>query len=242
MSPFGGARGTRIAPILLALAVAACGREPAPTSTAPPLNAPAAATASAAAPQPASALPRIVVLGDSLTAGLGLAPSQAYPALLQRKLDAAGYKWEVVNAGVSGDTSAAGLERADWALDQGRVRVLVLELGANDGLRGLPVTAMKKNLGAIIEHARSRGISVLLTGMEAPPNFGPDYTVSFRQVYRDLATQYQVPLLPFLLDNVAGIPSLNQGDGIHPNVDGARIVADNVWTVLKPLVDAAPAQ
>jgi acyl-CoA thioesterase-1 len=179
------------------------------------------------------------VLGDSLTAGLGLAPSQAYPALLQQKLTAAGYNWEVVNAGVSGDTSAAGLERVDWALDQGHVRILVLELGANDGLRGLPPAEMKKNLAAIITRAQQKDIAVLLTGMEAPPNFGPDYTVSFRQVYRDLAAEYKVPLLPFLLDKVAGVASLNQGDGIHPNVEGAQIVAETVWTALKPLIARA---
>jgi acyl-CoA thioesterase-1 len=214
-------------------------------ATAPPVaTAPPAATTppGASAAGSAEALPKIVVLGDSLTAGLGLSPSQAYPALLQGRLDAAGYKWGVVNAGVSGDTSAAGLERVDWALDQGNVRILVLELGANDGLRGLPVDAMKQNLGAIIERAQGKQIAVLLTGMEAPPNFGPDYTVSFRQVYRDLAREYKVPLLPFLLAKVAGVPSLNQGDGIHPNLDGEQIVADNVWTALKPMVDRAPAR
>ena len=222
----------------LALAVTACSRGGNTTVVEATTPAPAAAQ-----PAPADAsVPKIVVLGDSLTAGLGLSPSQAYPALLQQKLEAAGYPWEVVNAGVSGDTSAAGLERVDWALDQGQVRILVLELGANDGLRGLPPAEMKKNLAAIIEHARRRGIAVLLTGMEAPPNFGPDYTVAFRQVYRDLAREYHVPLLPFLLDKVAGVSSLNQGDGIHPNVEGAQIVADNVWTALKPIVDTAAAK
>ena len=179
------------------------------------------------------------MLGDSLTAGLGLLESQAYPALLQQRLAADGYKWDVVNAGISGDTSAAGLQRVDWALEQGHVRILVLELGANDGLRGLPVSEMKKNLAAIIERAQAKHIAVLLVGMEAPPNFGPEYTVSFRQVYRDLAKQYNVTLLPFLLDKVAGVPNLNQGDGIHPNVEGAQIVADTVWTALRPIVDAA---
>jgi acyl-CoA thioesterase-1 len=238
----GGARGIRIVPTLLALALVACGRESAATSTARPRSAPAAAPAPVSRSQPASGRPRIVVLGDSLTAGLGLAPSQSYPALLQQRLDATGYTWEVVNAGVSGDTSAAGLERVDWALDQDGVKILVLELGANDGLRGLPVDEMKKNLAAIITRAQHKGISVLLLGMEAPPNFGQDYTVSFRRVYRDLAREYKIPLLPFLLDKVAGVSTLNQGDGIHPNVDGARIVADNVWTALKPVVDAAAAQ
>ena len=219
------------------LLLSACQR-PAP----PRQDAPAPAPAPAVSPAPAAStdagLPAIVVLGDSLTAGLGLLETQAYPAVLQQKLTAAGYKWRVVNAGVSGDTSAAGLQRVDWALDQGDVRILVLELGANDGLRGLPVDEMKKNLAAIIERAQRKHIAVLLAGMEAPPNFGPDYTVSFRQVYRDLARQYKVPLVPFLLDKVAGVPNLNQGDGIHPNVEGAQIVADTVWSALHPMVDA----
>jgi acyl-CoA thioesterase-1 len=212
-----------------------------------PANGPANAASSppAAAPQlssaPSSARPKIVVLGDSLTAGLGLSETEAYPALLQKKLDAAGYKWDVVNAGISGDTSAAGLQRLDWALDQGTVRILILELGANDGLRGLPVGEMKKNLAAIIEQAQKKHIAVLLAGMEAPPNFGPDYVVSFRRVYPDLARQYKVTLLPFLLDKVAGVPGLNQADEIHPNREGAAIVADSVWTVLEPMVVAASA-
>ncbi len=147
----------------------------------------------------------------------------------------------MVNAGISGDTSAAGLQRLDWALRQGDVRILILELGANDGLRGLPVSELKKNLAAIIERAQEKRIAVLLTGMEAPPNFGPEYTVSFRQVYRDLAKGHKLTFLPFLLDGVAGNPALNQSDNIHPNVDGARIVADTVWHVLKPMVDAAAA-
>ena len=216
--------------------LAACAREAG--NAPPPSQSPAPAPASApAAPRPDdSPRAKVVVLGDSLTAGLGLAPSEAYPTLVEQKLRAAGYDWDVVNAGVSGDTSAAGLARADWALDQPDVRILVLELGANDGLRGLPVDEMKKNLGAIIERAQARHVAVLLAGMEAPPNFGPEYTVSFRQAYRDLAKQYKVTLLPFLLDGVAGNAGLNQGDGMHPNVEGARIVADNVWTVLKPMV------
>jgi len=226
--------------VLLVLAVAGCSREapPASSTSGPPPAAPAA-PAAPAPPKPddtVSPRPKVVVLGDSLTAGLGLSPDEAYPALVQEKLRKAGYDWDVVNAGVSGDTSAAGLQRVDWALDQPDVRILVLELGANDGLRGLPVDEMKKNLGAIIERAQAHHCAVLLAGMEAPPNFGPEYTVSFRQAYRDLAKQYKVTLLPFLLDKVAGNAGLNQGDGIHPNVEGARIVADNVWTVLRPMV------
>jgi acyl-CoA thioesterase-1 len=200
--------------------------------------APSAAPAPAASPDD-SGRPKIVALGDSLTAGLGLLEMQAYPALLQEKLDHDGYSWEVVNAGVSGDTSAAGLQRFDWALQQGDVRIMILELGANDGLRGLPVSEMKKNLAEIIDRARERRIAVLLAGMEAPPNYGPEYAGSFRQVYRDLAHEYRVPFVPFMLVNVAGIPSLNQSDGIHPNIEGTRIVADTLWTALRPMVDAA---
>jgi len=225
--------------LLAVLALAGCSREtpPASSSGAPPPPAPAAPAAPAAPkPDDTSTRPKVVVLGDSLTAGLGLSLDEAYPALLQEKIRKAGYDWDVVNAGVSGDTSAAGLQRAEWALDQPNVRILVLELGANDGLRGLPVDEMKKNLGAIIEHAQAKHVAVLLAGMEAPPNFGPEYTVSFRQAYRDLARQYKVTLLPFLLDKVAGNAPLNQADGIHPNVEGARIVADTVWAALQPMV------
>src|SRR5258708_11424873 len=223
--------------VTLLLAIAGCSRDTT-TESAPAASPPGPPQVQAQAPVPESAHKKIVVLGDSLTAGLGLADSQAYPARLQEKLRAARYDWDVVNAGVSGDTSAAGLARLDWALDQDNIRILVLELGANDGLRGLPVDEMQKNLSAIIERAQAKHISVLLAGMEAPPNFGPDYTVSFRQAYRDLAAHYHVPFLPFLLDNVAGHTGLNQADGIHPNEQGARIVADTVWTKLKPMVDA----
>ena len=214
------------------------GSETAENRPAPPAapNAPAAP----AAPDD-SGNPKIVVLGDSLTAGLGLLELQAYPALLQAKLHADGYKWDVINAGISGDTSAAGLQRINWALSQGNVRILILELGANDGLRGLPVSEMKKNLAGIIEAAQAKSVAVLLVGMEAPPNFGPEYTVSFRQVYRDLAKDYKVTLLPFLLDKVAGNPALNQGDGIHPNIEGTAIVADTVWNKLRPMIDALSA-
>ncbi len=192
------------------------------------------------APAPASRTdderPKVVVLGDSLTAGLGLLETQSYPHLLQEKIDRDGFDYEVVNAGVSGDTSAGGLRRLDWALQED-VRVLVVALGANDGLRGLSVAEMKQNLGQIIETARAKNIVVILAGMEAPPNYGAEYATSFRQAYRDLALKYKVPFVPFLLDRVAGQAALNQGDGIHPNPEGAAIVADTVWNVLKPLLD-----
>ena len=180
--------------------------------------------------------PRIVALGDSLTAGQGLPQAQAYPALLQRHLDAAGYYADVINAGMSGDTTAGALRRLDWALD-GDVRILIVALGGNDGLRGLPIPQMKANLGAIIETAQARGIAVLLCGMEAPPNFGPSYTAQFRQVFVELTRQYEVSLVPFLLDGVAGRPELNQADAIHPNAEGMARVAQTVWQALHPMVD-----
>jgi acyl-CoA thioesterase-1 len=179
--------------------------------------------------------PRVVVLGDSLTAGLGLSRDEAYPALLQRRLDEAGIRLRVVNAGVSGDTSAGGLRRLDWALD-GDVRVLVLALGANDGLRGLPPAELRRNLAAVIERSRARGAEVILAGMEAPPNFGPAYTAAFRQAYRDVAAKHGAALIPFLLEGVAGLPDLNQGDGIHPTAAGAEKLAETVWSALRPIV------
>jgi acyl-CoA thioesterase-1 len=177
----------------------------------------------------------VVVLGDSLASGYGLDNGESFPARLQERLDAGDYGLDVANVSVSGDTSAGGLRRLDWAL-QGDVRVLIVELGANDGLRGLPVEELHKNLAAIIERGQSRGAVVLLAGMEAPPNFGSAYTAAFRQVYRDLAESYDVALLPFLLEGIAGNPALNIADGIHPNPEGARIVEGNVWDVLAPLL------
>jgi acyl-CoA thioesterase-1 len=221
---------------LAVLLLTACNRSPQTSQQAAPAPQPATPAASGAND---SGRPKIVVLGDSLTAGYGLLELQAFPALLQEKLNVDGYQWDVVNAGISGDTSAAALQRIGSALGEGDVRILILELGANDGLRGLPVAEMKKNLAAMIEQAQEKRVAVLLAGMEAPPNFGPEYTVSFRQVYRDLSRQYNVKFLPFLLDKVAGESSLNQADGIHPNVEGSKIVADTVWNMLRPMVDAA---
>jgi acyl-CoA thioesterase-1 len=180
----------------------------------------------------------VIFLGDSLTAGLGLQPELSFPSLIQQRIDERGMGYAVVNAGVSGDTSAGGLRRLEWAL-QGQPRVLVIALGGNDGLRGLPPDDLKKNLAAIIERARKAGLVVILAGMEAPPNNGPDYTAKFRQVYAELARAYKVPLIPFLLDGVAGDPALNQADGIHPNPEGARKVADTVWKALEPILASA---
>jgi acyl-CoA thioesterase-1 len=195
---------------------------------------PAAPNASLAPTAPSS--PRIVALGDSLTAGLGIPRDDAYPAVLGRKLRDAGLSVEVVNAGVSGDTTADGLRRASWALD-GDVRLLILALGANDGLRGLPPDQMKANLQGIIHRARQRAIPVLLVGMEAPPNFGEQYAVAFRQVFRDLASDHQVAFVPFLLEGVAGVPNLNQADGIHPTSAGAARVADHLWPTVRTMID-----
>ena len=211
---------------------------PAAADTSSPEAARAPAAAASVRPATSAARPRIVVLGDSLTAGLGIAERDAYPALLQQRLDASGLQFEVVNAGVSGDTSAGGLARLDWAL-QGDVRILVVALGGNDALRALPAAELERNLAAIIEKAQSRGITVLLAGMEAPPNFGRDYIVSFHNVYPALAKDYHVAFVPFLLQGVAGSDALNQRDGIHPTAEGARILADNVWTALKPLAETA---
>jgi acyl-CoA thioesterase-1 len=177
-----------------------------------------------------------VFLGDSLTAGLGLPREQSVPSLIQERLLAEGFRYEVVNAGVSGDTSAGGLSRLDWSIE-GDVAVLVLELGANDGLRGLPVAQLKGNLSEIITRAKQRGIAVVLTGMEAPPNYGPAYTAEFRQTYRGLADEHDVVFVPFFLEGVAGIASLNNSDGIHPNAEGARLIAQRLWGVLEPLLE-----
>ena len=206
-----------------------------------PAETPRAATpAPKTNPDATKARPKVVALGDSLTAGLGLVDSQAYPAILQKRIDGEGYGFEVVNAGVSGDTSAGGVRRLDWALD-GDVKVLILALGANDGLRGLSVEDMKQNLTTIVTRARERKVVVILAGMEAPPNYGQEYATAFREAYREIAEREKVLFLPFLLDKVAGQSTLNQGDGIHPNERGSRIVAENIWSVLKPLLDQMTA-
>jgi acyl-CoA thioesterase I len=180
--------------------------------------------------------PKIVALGDSLTAGLGLVESESYPGLLQAQIDAHGYEFEVINAGVSGDTSAGGLRRLDWVLKDD-VKVLIVALGANDGLRGLSVPQMKNNLSQILERAQERGIAIILAGMEAPPNYGAEYAASFRKVYADLAQKYRVTFVPFLLAGVAGVSDLNQADGIHPTSEGTAIVAESIWRALHPVLD-----
>ncbi len=226
-----------IACIAVACAIAGCDRDGAAARADQRAAARESATGSAAPAR--AAAKRILVVGTSLTAGFGLDdPDRAYPADLARKIDSAGLNYEVVNAGVSGETSAGALRRMDWLLAQ-PVDVFVLETGANDGLRGLTVDAMKANIQAIIDRVRAAHprAQILLIGMEAPPNLGRDYTRRFRTAFADLARTNRVSFLPFLLTGVAGVDSLNQADGIHPNARGAQIVADNVWTVLRPMLE-----
>lgn len=215
------------------LALAACGdggqadrKAPAP----PPGRAPAE---SGGAEEPV-----MMFLGTSLTAGYGLGAEYAYPALIQSKLDSAGLRYRVVNAGVSGETSAGALARIDWLLQEPPA-VLVIETGANDGLRGIDPESMERNIQNIISHARKKrpDMRIFLVAMEAPPNLGPRYVRRFRQVYTDLAAENRVTLVPFLLNGVAGIDSLNQADGIHPTVRGQQIVAGNVWRALRPALE-----
>src|SRR6185503_5911457 len=221
---------------IVLLAAISCGRETPPGGSNPPEAQPTPSSEiTDVLPPPPPAVqtaPRLVVVGDSLTAGLGIPQADAYPAVLQRKLKEKGFDWEVINAGVSGDTSADGRQRVGWAIE-GDVRLLILALGANDGLRGLPVDQMKQNLQVTIDRARQRGIPVLLVGMEAPPNYGERYTNEFRQVFSDLARQNKLDFVPFLLEGVAGVPRLNQSDGLHPTSAGAARIAEHLWPMVE---------
>ena len=197
------------------------------------------AAAPAAASDPSSA-PRIVVLGDSLTSGKGIGADQAFPAVLQQRLDQAELKYTVVNAGVARETSGDAVRRLDSAL-RGDVRVLIVALGANDGIRGVAVDRLKANLSEIIATAQSRHIAVVLCAMEALPVHGWDYTVAFHQTYLELATKFDVPLVPFVLRNMIGNTQMMQPDLVHPNAAGARAIADIIWPYLKPLIDGHTA-
>jgi acyl-CoA thioesterase-1 len=213
---------------LVAATLAGCGTD----TRAPTLD------AAAPPPPPRSAeRGRIVFLGTSLTAGLGLDPDQAYPALIQQKLDESGLAYEAVNAGVSGETSAGARRRIDWLLRQ-PVAVLVIETGANDGLRGLEVDSLRSNIQAIVDQARRHTPppTIVLVGMRAPPNLGLSYARRFEQVYGELAEKNDLPLVPFLLDGVAGRTALNQADGIHPTAEGQRRMAETMWEVLEPVL------
>jgi len=177
----------------------------------------------------------VVALGDSLTAGLGVAADEAFPARLQARLRAEGYAYRVVNAGVSGDTTAGGLRRVDWVL-RSSPEVVIVALGANDGLRGQSPPAMRANLEEIVTRLQATGARVLLAGMRLPPNYGGEYTKEFEAVFPAVARSAKITLMPFLLNGVAGVPRLNQADGIHPTAAGQQVIADHVWPYLRPLL------
>jgi acyl-CoA thioesterase I len=229
---------------LLIPGLAGCDRGTAEEASVPraaPAVAPApAAPAPAARAARADEGPLVIFLGDSLTAGLGLPEEQAYPAVLDRRLDAEGTPVRVLNAGVSGDTTAGGLARLDWLLKQ-KPDVLVVGLGANDGLRGLELADTEKNLRQIVRRAKASGARVLLLGMMIPPNYGPDYTERFRDMYPQIAEDLDIPLVPFLLEGVGGVADLNQADGIHPTAKGQERVAANVEPYLVEILEAPVA-
>jgi Lysophospholipase L1 and related esterases len=188
-------------------------------------------------PPAASDKPKIVAFGDSLTAGFGLTEKESYPYLLQQKLNAEGYNYEVVNAGVSGDTSQGGLERVEWSLEQGNVEIMILALGGNDLLRGLSPAQMKRNLSEIIKKAKAKNVKVLLCGMLAPPTMGEKYQREFTNAFPDLADEHEVAFMPFILEGIALDRRYNQPDGIHPNAEGARLMTENIYKSLKPLLE-----
>jgi len=179
----------------------------------------------------------IVFYGNSLTAGYGVSPSEAFPAIIQKKIDSLGLPYQVINAGVSGETSSGGKTRIDWILRE-PVDIFILELGANDGLRGTPLSETKKNLQEIIDKVKAKypDTKLIFAGMEIPPNMGQAYTTEFRNIYTDLAAKNKMTLIPFLLEGVGGEPELNQADGIHPTAKGHLIVAENVWKQLEKLL------
>ncbi len=180
----------------------------------------------------------ILFFGDSLTAGYGLELEEAFPALIQNRLDSLDLKYTVINSGLSGETTSGGRNRLDWVLNQD-VDVFVLELGANDGLRGIPLAETRKNLQAMVDlvKAKNSQTEIILAGMQIPPNMGPAYTSEFRKIFPELAEKNKIALIPFLLEDVAGIPELNLEDGIHPNTEGHQIVTENIWSVLRTVVE-----
>lgn len=226
-----------ISPALLLLIVAGCSVREAACGK--PLPAPTVLSEAEQAAAKGEPLPRIqiAVLGDSITAGFGLLQAEAYPALLQDKFDADGYdRIDVVNAGLTGDTSAGALRRLEWVLEP-TVKILVIALGANDALRGQSPAQTKENLAQIIETANKKGIRVLLAGMQAPPNMGEQFQAEFRAIFPELAAKYHITFLPFLLEGIAGHPELNQEDGIHPTAPAQRMIAEMLYPLLQPLAD-----
>jgi acyl-CoA thioesterase-1 len=245
--------------LIILLLITACGREsvpdaapsggpsgaPEPVRPGPPLDtAPWIPNTSPLTPAETGpdSLPVILVLGNSLAAGYGLTAEEAFPALIQLRIDSAGYRYPVVKAGISGETSAVGVRRIDWLL-RNPVAILILELGANDALRGQDLSATRQNLQTIIDRTRAHdpATKIVIAGMQAPPNLGQLYTEEFRRIFVDLAHENDAALIPFLLEGVAADPELNQADGIHPTAAGQRILADNVWRVLEPLLRRAPS-
>lgn len=188
-------------------------------------------------PPPSSSIKNIIFFGNSLTAGYGLDLSEAYPALIQAKIDSLNLPYKIINAGLSGETTAGGNSRIDWILKQ-PVHVFVLELGGNDGLRGIPLEETAKNLQQILDKVKEKypDVKLMLTGMRVPPNMGKQYSENFHKIFGDLASSNKIAFLPFLLEGVGGEPGLNQSDGIHPTAEGQKIVAENVWAVLKELL------
>ncbi|GAB4021088.1 arylesterase [Spirosoma koreense] len=221
---------------MLILTVWGCGSSDSKTDSKQPSD---SSTATSADTQPTQSGKKQIVLfyGNSLTAGYGVEPAQAFPALIGEKIDSAGLNYQVVNAGLSGETTAGGKSRISWVMRQ-PVAVFVLELGGNDGLRGLPLSATRQNLQAIMDTVRRKSpqATIVLAGMQIPPNMGTTYTKEFRSLFKELADKNNVLLIPFLLEGVGGIPKLNQPDGIHPTPAGHKIVANTVWNVLRPVL------
>ena len=224
---------TKLFSCLLLILLCGYDRSDATAAQLPPSNSPREGVGSG----PISAeRPSIVAFGNSLTAGLGVRPDQSYPAHLQRALDSAGYAYRVVNAGVSGETTAGGARRVSWVL-KNKPAIVILELGGNDGLRGLSLQETKTNLERIIQQLQQASVMVVLAGMKLPPNYGKDYTDGFESLYQALAKQYRLTLIPFFLDGVAGSSSLNQADGIHPTGEGYRIIVEKILPTLEPLLE-----
>lgn len=222
--------------LILATIISGCGNEQKKETGAGKPAANPADTASAAK-EAAERQQNILFFGTSLTAGYGVDPTEAYPALIQKKIDSLHLHYKVINGGLSGETSAAGRNRIDWLLKQ-HIDIFVLELGANDGLRGLPLRETRANLQAVIDKVKKKypEIKMVMLGMQMPPNLGADYTAEFKALFSDLATKNNMTYVPFLLDGVGGVSKLNQQDGIHPTAEGHQILAQNVWSKLQGIL------